>query len=102
MPTTFSMALPAIATITSPAKVSEIWSTFMVGSNDFTNQSETKAAHKLAVANNKTASQTGHRGGSAALTGEEVVSFLCFKDAGRYRTNKRSRTIETISEKVCS
>ena len=43
-PTTFSTALPAIATTTSPAKVSLIDSESMAGCRAFTNQSETNAA----------------------------------------------------------
>src|SRR5690606_1396232 len=44
MPTTFSTALPAIATITSPANASEMRSACIAGSSACTNHSDTKAA----------------------------------------------------------
>ena len=44
MPTTFSTALPAIATTTRPANASEMPSESIVGSSASTNQSETNAA----------------------------------------------------------
>ena len=49
-PTTFSTALPAIATITSPAKAFEIPSDLTAGSSAWMNQSETKAEPTPAIA----------------------------------------------------
>src|SRR5437588_9675165 len=42
-PVTFSTALPAIATITSPANACEMWSLWIVGCSAWMNQSETNA-----------------------------------------------------------
>src|SRR6266545_3493081 len=63
-PTTFSIALPAIATITRPANASEMLSEPMAGSSATTNQSETNAASTPAAASSPTASASGQRGSS--------------------------------------
>lgn len=68
MPTTFSMAFPAIATITSPAKVSLIPRLCMAGSSASTNQSETNAAAILEK--NKT------------ITAKYKGQILCFSSFG--------------------
>jgi hypothetical protein len=44
MPTTFSTALPAMATMTSPAKAWLMFKVSIAGSRAVTNQSETSAA----------------------------------------------------------
>src|SRR5919205_1137160 len=49
-PTTFSTALPAIATITSPANACEMPSDSIAGSSAATNQSDAKAAPAPATA----------------------------------------------------
>src|SRR5689334_16167858 len=66
MPTTFSIALPAIATTTRPANASDRCRVWMVGCSAVTNQSETSAAAALARVSRVTASHTGQRGPSCA------------------------------------
>ena len=55
IPVKFSTALPAIATITSPANAFEIPSDATAGSRAWMNQSETKAAPAPAIASRTTA-----------------------------------------------
>ena len=66
MPTTFSMALPAMATTTSPANACDRFRVWMVGWSAVTNQSDTSAAMPLAATSRVTASHSGQRGGSCA------------------------------------
>src|SRR6185312_317557 len=102
IPTTFSIAFPAIATITRPANSSEMCIDFIDGSRAVTNQSETKAAAVLAIVNNATASQSGHRGFSSSSTSFATPVLPRFSEAGRYNKNKTSKTIATIKENVSS
>ena len=103
MPTTFSIALPAMATTTRPAKASEMCSADMAGSRATTNQSETKAASAAARASRPTASQTGHRGASWCISavGSAGVDPRR-KDAGRVTTKMTRSTTETRTDKVFS
>src|SRR5438034_5790447 len=64
-PTTFSTALPAIATTTSPAKVWLMCSEEVAGSNAETNQSLTNTA-PAAAASTAIVVVSVHRGGSGA------------------------------------
>src|SRR4051812_15224513 len=57
-PTTFSMALPAIATTTSPANASEIPIELIAGCRASTNQSDTNAAATALRASITTANAT--------------------------------------------
>ena len=59
MPTTFSTALPAMATTTSPAKASLMCSTPSAGVRAATNQSDTKAAPTLAAERTTTTAPSG-------------------------------------------
>src|SRR5665811_2034234 len=96
------MALPAMATMTKPAKASEICRVAIAGSSAWTNQSETNAAKTAARANSPTARATGQRGGSTCM-----LSSACWfeprrSDAGRVRTNKSSKIADTMSDNVFS
>src|SRR4051794_1913850 len=65
-PTTFSIALPAIATMTKPANACEMSSDSIAGSSASTNQSEPNADSAPAAASSPIASTTGHLGASAS------------------------------------
>src|SRR3954464_5022213 len=78
MPTTFSIALPAMATMTRPANAWEIPRASMAGSRATTNQSDTSAAARLAAPSRVRANHNGHRGASpcapdGAATGDASV-----------------------------
>src|SRR5919198_1451074 len=73
MPTTFSTALPAIATITSPVNACERPSVVIAGSNAETNQSETKAAPRPATTRTSAASQVGQRGNHTRRLGGKAL-----------------------------
>src|SRR5690349_14266797 len=60
MPTKFSTALPAMATITRPAKTSLIPAACIAGSKAATNHSDTKAAPRPATASMPMAIASGH------------------------------------------
>jgi hypothetical protein len=104
MPTTFSTALPAIATTTSPANASDIPSIAIAGRSAPTNQSETKAAATAATASTPRASHWGQRwpGPSDATTAAAVagttggVSRRMEKTSDPAKTMRR--TIETTTE----
>ncbi|MCU1673366.1 MAG: hypothetical protein JWN77_1479 [Frankiales bacterium] len=59
MPTTFSTALDAMATMTRPANASEMCSVSIAGVSATTNQSETNAAPTPATASMPMASPSG-------------------------------------------
>src|SRR3954469_6926064 len=99
-PTTFSIALPAIATTTSPAKVWLMESESMAGCSAFTNQSETKAAAVPAAASRPTASPSGQRGSSWGPASSSPDSRL--RENGNDAANSRRSSTETITEKVTS
>src|SRR5437660_2420844 len=65
-PTTFSTALPAIATTTNPANVSLMCSDAVAGCKAETNQSLTKTAPVAVAASTTIVAQSGHRGGSSS------------------------------------
>src|SRR5450756_3200872 len=60
MPTTFSTALPAMATMTRPANVGEMCTASLAGERPATNQSDTNAALTPATASSPRASARGH------------------------------------------
>jgi hypothetical protein len=62
MPTTFSIAFPAIATMTRPANACDMPRASIAGSSAVTHQSDTSAGATLATASSVTASQSGQRG----------------------------------------
>ena len=62
MPVTFSTALPAIATMTSPAKAFERWRVLIAGSSAAMNQSDTNAEATPATASIPTPAASGKRG----------------------------------------
>ena len=99
-PTTFSTALPAMATITRPANACEMCSESIAGSNAATNQSDTNAADPPAMASMPIARPTGQRGGSlcACGTGSLVVVLSRLSEYGSDSPNSTSRTTETIIE----
>src|SRR3954464_12767166 len=71
MPTTFSTALPAMATMTSPVNASESPSAAIVGVRTPTNHSETKAAPTPAAASVARGGQRGQGGGGGGGGGQE-------------------------------
>src|SRR4051794_33861359 len=101
MPTTFSIALPAIATMTRPAKVWEMPSVVMAGSSACTNQSDTNAAATLETASRVTASHSGQRGASVTFAGaaspaaSAPTAGLRLIAAGSDNANTTSSTIDT-------
>src|SRR5689334_20361577 len=106
-PTTFSTALPAMATITRPANASEIPSESIEGSSATTNQSETNAASTPETANIPTASQRGQRGASwprpsSSSSSVSDSSALRRSENGSDSANSPSSTTDTIIEKVTS
>ena len=63
-PTAFSTALPAIATITSPANAGEISSRWIAGASAATNQSDTNAAAAPAASSSARVGASASRGPS--------------------------------------
>ena len=74
MPIKFSIALPAMATITRPANVSLMPNVFMAGCNASTNQSETNAAATPAQPSTINVSGKDHLAFSASCSGTSVLS----------------------------
>src|SRR5690349_20563618 len=104
-PTTFSIALPAIATTTNPAKVWLIDNESIAGCRALTNQSETNAAAAPAAARSPTASPTGHRGGACSPASSSPASSSPDSrrnEKGSEAAKSSSSRIETITEKVVS
>src|SRR5690348_9558527 len=96
MPTTFSTALPAIATITGPANASEIFKACIAGSSACTNHSDTNAAATADAASRASASGNGQRGGSCCSAASPAG--LLFSEAGRVIANNTSRITATTSD----
>src|SRR5690348_492749 len=96
MPTTFSTALPAIATITRPANASEIFKACIAGSSACTNHSDTNAAATADAASRASASGNGQRGGSCCSAASPAG--LLFSEAGRVIANNTSRITATTSD----
>src|SRR5262245_31950429 len=104
-PTTFSTALPAMATITRPANASEIPSWSIDGSSAETNQSDTNAAATPETARIVMASQSGQRGASwpgPSSSSRADSSELRRSENGSDSANSASSTTDTIIENVCS
>ena len=95
-PTTFSTALPAIATITRPAKASLMCRVSIAGVRASTNQSEVNAA-----AAPLTASTVAVRPRRPA---DRLVLLAAgrLQEAGRVTTKTTSRTPAQMSDSVCS
>src|SRR5882757_2639482 len=100
MPTTFSMALPAIATMTRPANAWDTPSASIAGSREDTNQSETSAAATLAPVSMVTASHSGHRGPSCSAgdagPGDSTAGARLSADGNDSRKTPSSTTDTTI------
>src|SRR5512133_2879851 len=94
-PTTFSTALPAIATTTNPAKVWLICSEAVAGSNAETNQSLTNTAPAAAAASTTIVAVNDHRGGS-----DGTASLV--RKIPSVETKTTSKTPPQIRLKVCS
>src|ERR1700691_1768504 len=73
-PAVFSTALPAIATITRPAKAWEMWSTAIAGSSALTNQSETNAEPTPATTSSTSVVGNDRRGPVALRSGDGAVA----------------------------
>src|SRR4051794_29776335 len=102
-PTTFSMALPAIATTTSPANVSEIPIELIAGCRASTNQSDTNAAATALRASITTANATCQRGFSASSGPPgRPGSSPRRSDAGSVRTNSSSRNTDAMTDSAVS
>src|SRR5215471_11848488 len=91
MPTTFSTAFPARATMTRPVKASEICSIEIAGVNAETNQSETNADPTPALTRITTANHVGHARGDAPFSfGSDVGPP--WRETGILAINTTSRT----------
>src|SRR2546421_3021367 len=100
MPTTFSTALPAIATITRPANTWLMPNALTAGASASTNQFDVTAAATPDRASSATASQSGQRG--VAVTVSAAAPSPGDSEAGRDRTNTPSRITATITENARS
>src|SRR6185437_14484292 len=96
IPTTFSTALPAIATITKPANASEMCIAPIAGSSACTNHSDTNAAAMADAASSASASGNGQRGGSCCSAASPAGLLL--SEAGRVTANNASRITATTSD----
>ena len=101
MPTTFSMALPAIATMTRPANAWDTPSAWIAGSSADTNQSDTSAAATLAPVSMVTASHSGHRGPSFSTAASPGAAGVRLRADGRdSRKTPSSTPAPTIASAV--
>src|SRR5438874_5857453 len=93
MPTTFSTALPANATITRPVKAGEIPRNVVAGVSAPTNQSETNAEPMPAPTSITIASHMGHdsaQGNTCLLrlsTSHKLLLFYTFYQCRHEKTN---------------
>src|SRR5665647_930128 len=107
MPTTFSTALPAIATITRPANVGEMCTASMAGVSAATNHSDTNAALTPAAASSPMASARGHCStfAACAVACRTRFSGSCpslATAAGRDTPNRTSSTTAVTTDKAPS
>src|SRR5271157_568721 len=97
MPTTFSTALPAIATMTRPAKDCDMCSAVSEGVSALTNQSDTKAAATLVAASTPRAAGSGQVGATNDPLRCGAIS-VDSTDDGTASANTTSRTPAATSE----